>query len=282
MILDLPALTTPFSKETLFVYLAISRDAASAVLLVVRQGKQQPVHYVSRTLHAAERNYALLEKMTLALRHASRRLRRYFEAHPITVITDQPIKQILSKADTSGRLAPYAVELGAYNIVYEPRNAIKGQKDCKEEWTLYTDRAASAKGSGAGLVLISPTKTEYTYALRQNFESTNNQAEYEALLARLRITKKMGVQSLSIKVDYKLVASQINGALWKESRLGWEEKGNDSEAVILTKIGMPTYRMMMIKEGDGNEEEMRLNLDRLMERREAAAVREAKYKTKVE
>ncbi|GJW24731.1 eukaryotic translation initiation factor 5B-like protein [Tanacetum coccineum] len=127
MILDLPALTTPWPKETLCVYLAASKEAVSAVLLVVRQGKQHPVHYVSRTLHDAERNYAPLEKMALALRHASRQLRRYFEAHPITVITDQPIKQILSKADTSGRLAQYFVELGAYNIMYEPRSAIKGK-----------------------------------------------------------------------------------------------------------------------------------------------------------
>ncbi|GJU09502.1 reverse transcriptase domain-containing protein [Tanacetum coccineum] len=152
---------------------------------------------------------------------------------------NQPIKQVLNKADTSGRLAPYSVELAAYNITYEPRSAIKGQvladfineipvgsdavmprqtqytvdhdKDCKEEWVLYTDGASSAKGSGAGLVLISPTKTEYTYALRLNFESTNNQAEYEALLAGLRIAKKMGVQFLSVNVDSKLVASQING-----------------------------------------------------------------------
>ncbi|GJT01381.1 reverse transcriptase domain-containing protein [Tanacetum coccineum] len=210
----------PLPKETLFIYLAASKEAVSAVLLAVRQGKQHPVHYVSRTLHDAERNYAPLEKMALALRHVSRRLRRYFEAHPITVITDQPIKQVLNKADTSGRLAPYSVELAAYNITYEPRSAIKGQvladfineipvgsdavmprqtqytvdhnKDCKEEWVLYTDGASSAKGSGAGLVLISPTKTEYTYALRLNFESTNNQAEYEALLAGLRIAKKMG------------------------------------------------------------------------------------------
>ncbi|GJW09111.1 reverse transcriptase domain-containing protein [Tanacetum coccineum] len=239
MILDLPALTTPLPKETLFVYLAASKEAVSAVLLVVRQGKQHPVHYVSRTLHDAERNYAPLEKMALALRHASRRLMRYFEAHPITVITDQPIKQILSKADTSGRLGQYSVELGAYNIMYEPRNAIKGQiladfinempmgseamvprqtqytiehqKDCNEEWVLYTDGASSAKGFGAGLVLLSPTKMEYTYALRLNFESTSNQADYEALLAGLRIAKKMGVQSLSINVDSKLVASQING-----------------------------------------------------------------------
>ncbi|GJT63911.1 hypothetical protein Tco_1015391 [Tanacetum coccineum] len=62
-----------------------------------------------------------------ALRHLSRRLRRYFEAHPITVITDQPFKQILNKADISGRLAQYSVELVAYNITYEPRSAIKGQ-----------------------------------------------------------------------------------------------------------------------------------------------------------
>ncbi|GJR87596.1 reverse transcriptase domain-containing protein [Tanacetum coccineum] len=211
MILDLPALTTPQPKETLFVYLVASQDAASTVLLVIRQGKQRPVHYVSRTLHDTERNYAPLEKLALALRHASRRLRRYFESHPITVITDQPIKNVLNKADTSGRLSPYFVELAAYNITYEPRSAIKGQiltnfinetpvgseamvplqtqytvdlsRDSKEEWILYTGGATSAKGSGAGLVLISPTKTEYTYALRLNFESTNNQAEYEALLA---------------------------------------------------------------------------------------------------
>ncbi|GKF94802.1 reverse transcriptase domain-containing protein, partial [Tanacetum coccineum] len=126
-VLDLPALTTPQPKETLFVYLAASQDVASAVLLVIRQGKQRPVHYVSRTLHDAEQNYAPLEKLALALRHASRRLRRYFEAHPITVITDQPIKNVLSKADTSGRLAPYSMELAAYNITYEPRSAVKGQ-----------------------------------------------------------------------------------------------------------------------------------------------------------
>ncbi|GJW24730.1 reverse transcriptase domain-containing protein [Tanacetum coccineum] len=55
-----------------------------------------------------------------------------------------------------------------------------------------------------------------------------------------------------------------------------------SEAVILAEIGMPTHRTMMIKEGNGNEEEMRLNLDLLTERREAAAIREARYKMKIE
>ncbi|GJR00257.1 reverse transcriptase domain-containing protein [Tanacetum coccineum] len=214
MILDLPALTTPFLKETLFVYLAASKEAVSTVLLVVRQGKQHPIHYISRTLHDAERNYALLEKMALALRHASRRLRRYFEAYPITVITDQPIKQVLSKADMSGRLAQYSVELGACNIIYEPHNAIKGKilADFINEMPMGSEAMVPrAKGSGAGLVLISPPKIEYTYTLRLNFKSTNNQAEHEALLAGLRTIKKMRVQSLSVNVDSKLVVSQING-----------------------------------------------------------------------
>ncbi|GKA39734.1 reverse transcriptase domain-containing protein [Tanacetum coccineum] len=132
----------------------------------------------------------------------------------------QSIKQVLNKADTSGRLAPYSVELAAYNITYEPRSAIKGQilanfinevpvgseamvpqetqytidheKDCKEEWVLYTDGASSAKGSGIGLILINPTMTEYTYALRLNFESTNNHVNIEALLAGFRDCQENG------------------------------------------------------------------------------------------
>ncbi|GJU53674.1 RNA-directed DNA polymerase, eukaryota, reverse transcriptase zinc-binding domain protein [Tanacetum coccineum] len=52
-----------------------------------------------------------------------------------------------------------------------------------EEWTLYTDGASSLKGVGAGLVLIDPTGVEYTYAIRLNFPSTNNEAKYEALLS---------------------------------------------------------------------------------------------------
>ncbi|GJZ27750.1 reverse transcriptase domain-containing protein [Tanacetum coccineum] len=55
-----------------------------------------------------------------------------------------------------------------------------------------------------------------------------------------------------------------------------------SEAVIPAEISMPAHRTMMIKEGEGNKEEIRLNLDLLMERREAAAIREARYKMKVE
>nr|GEY88367.1 reverse transcriptase domain-containing protein [Tanacetum cinerariifolium] len=55
-----------------------------------------------------------------------------------------------------------------------------------------------------------------------------------------------------------------------------------SEAVIPAEIGMPTHQTMMIKEEEGNEEEMRLNLDLLTERKEAAAIEDARYKLKIE
>ncbi|GJZ72542.1 reverse transcriptase domain-containing protein [Tanacetum coccineum] len=195
-IVELPLLTTPVKEETMYVYMAAATEAVSTVLLTEREGKQCPIQYVSRTLNEAERNYAPLEKLALSLLHMSRRLRRYFEAHPIKVITDQPLKQILNKDQASGKLAKYSVELGAYNITYEPRNAIKAgvpNKDGVEKWTLLTDGASNSKGSRAGLVLISPSGVEFTYALRLNFTSTNNEAEYEALLAGLRMARKMKV-----------------------------------------------------------------------------------------
>ncbi|GKC22768.1 reverse transcriptase domain-containing protein, partial [Tanacetum coccineum] len=124
--------------------------------------------------------------------------------HPIKVITDQPVKQILNKPEASGKLAKYAVKLGAYNITLT-------KDESSEEWIFFTDGASSLKGTGACLVLIDPAGTEYTYAIRLNFTSTNNEAEYEALLAGLQITEKMKVQVLKVTVDSKLVACQSNG-----------------------------------------------------------------------
>ncbi|GKE16673.1 reverse transcriptase domain-containing protein, partial [Tanacetum coccineum] len=72
--------------------------------------------------------------------------------------------------------------------------------------------ASNSKGSSAGSVLISPSGVEFTYALRLNFMSTNHATEYEALLAGLRLAENMKVQVIDVKVDSKLVASQIKGS----------------------------------------------------------------------
>ena len=59
--------------------------------------------------------------------------------------------------------------------------------------------------------LINPDGKEFTYAIRLDFDNTNNEAEYEALLAGLRIAAKMGAKQVEAHVDSMLVAGQING-----------------------------------------------------------------------
>ncbi|KAL0401326.1 UNVERIFIED_CONTAM: hypothetical protein Slati_4162500 [Sesamum latifolium] len=65
--------------------------------------------------------------MALALVITATRLRSYFLTHPVEVKTNMPLKQILEKPDTSGRLIKWAVELSEYDISYLPRTTIKAQ-----------------------------------------------------------------------------------------------------------------------------------------------------------
>ncbi|GJR60762.1 reverse transcriptase domain-containing protein, partial [Tanacetum coccineum] len=210
-----------------------SKEAVSAVLMTEREAKQMPIYFVSRALRGPEVNYTSMEKLVLALVHASKRLRRYFQAHPIVVITDQPIKNILSNPEVAGRMQKWSIQLGEFGIHYRPRISVKGQvladfiverpeeenpdASAKEEeplpaqWTLFTDGSSCVDGCGAGVILTNPEGIEFTYALRFQFKATNNEAEYEALIAGLRIAEKMGVQNLQVNVDSKLVANQVNG-----------------------------------------------------------------------
>ncbi|GJV91414.1 reverse transcriptase domain-containing protein [Tanacetum coccineum] len=174
-----------------------------------------------------------MEKLVLALVSASKRLKRYFQAHTIIVITDQPIKQMLSNPEVTGRLLKWSFELEEHDIQYRPRTSVKGQiladfiverpednledtlmedaEELPDPWTLFTDGSSCADGSGAGLILTNPEGMEFTYALRFRFDATNNEAEYEALIAGLKIAEQMGVENLQANVDSRLVANQVNG-----------------------------------------------------------------------
>ncbi|GJY22650.1 reverse transcriptase domain-containing protein [Tanacetum coccineum] len=234
LIAELPMLIAPKEKEELIVYLAAAKEAISAVLMTEREGKQVPVYFVSRALRGPKINYTPMEKLALALLSASKRLKRYIQAYTIVIITDQPIKQLLSSSEISGRMLKWKFELEGYDIQYRPRTSIKGQiladfiveraeeessdepmtelEEIPEPWTLFTDGSSCIDGSGAGLILTNPKGVEFTYAMRFTFEATNNEAEYEALIAGLRIAKQIGVKNLQAHVDSRLVANQVNGS----------------------------------------------------------------------
>lgn len=95
-------------------------------VLILERSKQELVYFTSRTLHDTETRYPPLEKLALALVFASRRLRPYFQAHTIHVLSDANLRQILLKPEASGRLAKWAIELNVFYIEYHPRPSIKG------------------------------------------------------------------------------------------------------------------------------------------------------------
>ncbi|KAL8146473.1 hypothetical protein AgCh_004271 [Apium graveolens] len=122
-----PLLAKPVLDEVLFLYLAVSESALSAVLVKEELKVQKPVYYVSKILHGAELNYSTIEKFALALVMASRKLRPYFQAHQIEVLTNQPLRNIIHSPKASGRLIKWAIQLGEFDLKYKPRTAIKAQ-----------------------------------------------------------------------------------------------------------------------------------------------------------
>ena len=66
-----------------------------------------------------------MEKLAFALITASKKLRHYFQAHIINVLTDHPLKKAMKKLDVAGQLIQWAIELSEFDVRYQPRNAIK-------------------------------------------------------------------------------------------------------------------------------------------------------------
>ncbi|GKA32067.1 reverse transcriptase domain-containing protein [Tanacetum coccineum] len=91
------------------------------------------------------------------------------------------------------------------------RGVSRSEVKLQEPWILFTDGSSCVDGSGAGLILTNPEGMEFTYALRFEFTATNNEAEYEALIAGLRIAARMGVRNLEANVDSRLVANHVLG-----------------------------------------------------------------------
>ena len=92
-------LVSPRVGEPLILYLSGAKEAVSAALIAERDKKQFPVYFISRTLQKEEMNYSMIEKVILSLVFAARRLCRYFQAHVITVLTVDPIRQILMQPE---------------------------------------------------------------------------------------------------------------------------------------------------------------------------------------
>ncbi|RDX79747.1 hypothetical protein CR513_39788, partial [Mucuna pruriens] len=150
----------------------------------------------------AERRYQKIEKAALALVITSRRLCPYFQNYGIVVRTDIPICQVLRKPDLVGRMVAWSVQLLEFDISFERRGHIKAQALAnfiteltpintptieEGEWYLLVDGSLNQTRSGEGIILEGLEGVLIEQSLHFDFKASNNQAEYEALLAGMRL-----------------------------------------------------------------------------------------------
>uniref|UniRef100_A0A2N9FQJ5 Uncharacterized protein n=1 Tax=Fagus sylvatica TaxID=28930 RepID=A0A2N9FQJ5_FAGSY len=226
-----PPLLSPSKQgEELYLYLAVSPTAVSSALIREEERRQLPVYYTSRALRGAEERYPPMEKLAFALVTAARKLRPYFQAHTIVLLTNHPLRKAMSKPDAAGRLIQWSIELSEFDIDYRPRTAIKAQaladfiaeftskddeptEDVEQtsKWTMNIDGSSTKDSGGVGIVLRSPEGDIIKQAIRLQYPTTNNEAEYEALLLGLNTAKILGATELDVHSDSQLVVGQVNG-----------------------------------------------------------------------
>ncbi|GKC79347.1 reverse transcriptase domain-containing protein [Tanacetum coccineum] len=174
LIAELPMLTAPKEKEELIIYLADAKEAISTVLMMEKDGKQMPIYFVSHALQGPEINYTPMEKQ---------------------------LTLILSNLEVTGRLFKWSFELEEHDIYYRPRTSVKGQ-------ILADFSVERLEDDPSDTPMEDKEELSDPWTL---FDATNNETEYGALIAGLRIAEQIGVKNLQENVDSWLVANQVNG-----------------------------------------------------------------------
>jgi ribonuclease HI len=228
-----PVLVAPEEREPLLLYIATTHQVVSTVLVVKRSeegkahGVQRPVYFISEVLSPTRQRYPHYQKLAYSVFTTARKLRQYFAVHPIIVVNEAPLSNILNNPSATGCVSLWGIELSPMDITYEKRKAIKSQilpdfaaewlelqstgpPDLSSVWTMYFDGSKRIQGAGTGVVLISPQGDKLKYVLRMSFpQASNNEAEYKALLHGIKMAKACRATRLKIFRDSNLVVQQV-------------------------------------------------------------------------
>ena len=132
---------------------------------------------------------------------------------------DHPLKKAMNKLKAAGQLIKCAIKLSEFDIKYQPKNAIKSQAlidftaeftlshsdlDGVEEvkvWVVHVDGSSTLYAGVIGVVLQSPEGDKLKYKVRLQYQTTNNEVEYEVSLKGLELAKSLGVESIVVQRD---------------------------------------------------------------------------------
>ncbi|RVX20602.1 Retrovirus-related Pol polyprotein from transposon 17.6 [Vitis vinifera] len=205
-----PILSSPIPKEKLYMYCCLRMgNQRRSIPLPFTKGAETCLlcqQGIGRCRNQVFKNGA----NSLSSSKCCQKLRPYFQAHPVIVLTDQPLRSILHKPDLTGRMLQWAIELSEFGIEFQPRLSKKGQ---------------------------SPTGEHLEQAIRLGFSASNNEAEYEAILSGLDLALALSVSKLRIYSDSQLVVRHVQKEYEaKDSRMARYLAKNISGQALYPKI----------------------------------------------
>ncbi|XP_019160960.1 PREDICTED: uncharacterized protein LOC109157567 [Ipomoea nil] len=236
-----PVLTAPAHGRPLILYIS-AQDCSVGALLAQEndKGKENALYYLSRMMTPNELKYSPIEKLCLALVFSIKKLKHYFEAHTIRLVSKaNPVKYVMAKVVLSDRLARWYLLFQQFEIVYVPQKSVKGQAladfladhpipaewelsnnlpdedvlviEVLPPWKMYFDGASHREGAGAGVVFVTPEGEVLPYSFTLTEQCSNNVAEYQALILGLEIAADMKQLRINIYGDSKLIINQVLG-----------------------------------------------------------------------
>uniref|UniRef100_A0A2N9J1X6 RNA-directed DNA polymerase n=1 Tax=Fagus sylvatica TaxID=28930 RepID=A0A2N9J1X6_FAGSY len=212
----LPTVCAPVPGRPLRLYLASNNEAIGGLVAQEDEdGTEKPIYYVNCALRDAETRYSGAERVCLALIYASQRLRHYFLAHKIQLMTkSHPIRSLLHRPILSGRLAQWLLQLSQYEIITETPTAIKSQAiaDLLAQFPGEDSSSISHEVPGEiGEALLAEDGETIAKSFKLDFPCSNNALEYEAYITGLSIAHEIGIKHLRVIGDSNLIICQTKG-----------------------------------------------------------------------